>query len=55
MLMVKVPKEARKDIGVLLVAVGVAVVLWGCLYPSFYIEGGVVTRKVTASVFYTGK
>jgi hypothetical protein len=48
MLMVKIPKEARKDIGV-------AVVLWGCLYPSFYIEGGVVTRKVTASVFYTGK
>jgi hypothetical protein len=24
--------------------------LWGCLYPSFYIQRGVVTRKVPESV-----
>jgi hypothetical protein len=39
----------------LLMAVGVVVVLldlslWGCLYPSFYIQGGEVTRKVAESV-----
>jgi hypothetical protein len=37
------------------VAIGVAVVvvglvLYGCLYPSFYIKGGEVTRKVIESV-----
>jgi hypothetical protein len=40
---------------VLLIAIGVAVVLvrlvlWGCLYPSFCIQEGEVTRKVTESV-----
>jgi hypothetical protein len=39
---------------VLLMAIGVVFVLvvvpLECLYPSFYIQGGKVTRKVTESV-----
>jgi hypothetical protein len=37
---------------VLLMAIDivVVVVVWGCLYPSFYIQGGEDTRKVTKSV-----
>jgi hypothetical protein len=33
-------------------AIGVVVVVvpWGCLYPSFYIQVGKVTKKVTESV-----
>jgi hypothetical protein len=32
------------------VLVVLGLVLWGCLYPSFYIQGGEVKRKVTESV-----
>jgi hypothetical protein len=40
---------------VFLMAIGVVfevvdLSLVGCLYPSFYIQGGKVTRKVTESV-----
>jgi hypothetical protein len=37
---------------VFLMAIGVVfvVVIVGCLYPSFYIQGGEVKRKVTESV-----
>jgi hypothetical protein len=28
----------------------ILIVPMGCLYPNFYIQGGVVTRKVTDSV-----
>jgi hypothetical protein len=32
------------------VLVSVRLVLYGCLYPSFYIQGSKVIRKVTESV-----
>jgi hypothetical protein len=40
--------ELLMTIDVVLVVLGH--VLWGCLYPSFYTQGGEVTRKVTESV-----
>jgi NADH:ubiquinone oxidoreductase subunit 3 (subunit A) len=38
---------------ILLMVIDVVIVVlfpWGCLYPSFYIQGGDVTRKVIESI-----
>jgi hypothetical protein len=35
---------------VFLMAIDIIVLLVGCLYPSFYIQGGEVTKKVAESV-----